>query len=172
MTGVKELSIAAGVLAAMTVPALGQAEIYSPPVDRPSYERPSYDRPADRGYDRPREEVYQGMRTGPTEQRQGNVTFITGGVTRDEADSFRAAMPRYALGLEFARTNAEFLSNVDVEVTDARGRSVLRTISDGPFLLANLPAGQYTVHAASNGRVKTQTVNVSPGQHRHLTFAW
>jgi hypothetical protein len=168
------LTIAAGVVLAALAPASAQVDRYDPPADRPSYDR-SYDRPADRLNDRPREDVYQGMRTAPVERRQGNVTFITGGVTKDEAESFRAAMSRYALGLEFAKANGprgDFLANVDVSITDARGQPVLQTISDGPFLLADLPAGQYTVRAASEGQLKTQTVNVTPGRHQHLAFTW
>ncbi len=170
MSRLTRLTVVAGVLATATTSALAQLERY----DRP-YERQPYDRPADRSYERPPEGTYQGMRTSPAERRQGNATFITGGVTRDEAEAFRAAMPRYALSLEFARANAprgDFLANVDVSVTDARGQPALQTVADGPFLLANLPAGQYTVRAASEGRVKTQTVSVAPGQNRHLTFTW
>ncbi len=169
MTRMLPFTVAAGVLAATLAPAAAQIDRYPPP-DRPS----AYDRPYDR-YDRPYDDVYQGMRTGPVERRQGNVIFTTGGVTKDEAEAFRAAMPRYALGLEFARANGvrgDFLAYVEVSVTDMRGQPVLHTVAEGPFLLADLPAGQYTVRADSEGRLKTQTVNITPGRHQHLAFTW
>ncbi|HEX2888973.1 carboxypeptidase-like regulatory domain-containing protein [Vineibacter terrae] len=185
MTRMLPFTVAAGVLAAALAPAAAQMDRYPPP-DRPSaydrpydrYERPydPYDRPYDRFDDRrPRDDVYQGMRTGPVERRQGNVIFTTGGVTKDEAEAFRAAMPRYALGLEFARANGvrgDFLAYVEVSVTDMRGQPVLHTVAEGPFLLADLPAGQYTVRAASEGSLKTRTVNITPGRHQYLAFTW
>lgn len=129
----------------------------------------------DRSYHRPAEGTYQAALTGLAERRQGATTFITGGVTRDEADALRAAMPRYILSLEFARANTprgDFPANVDVSITDTRGQPMLRTVAEGPFVLANLRPGQYTVRAASEGQVRTQTVTVAPGEHRHLTFTW
>ena len=171
-----------GLSAAAALPAWAQVDRYDRPYDRPTdrpydrpYDRPADGRPYDRPYDRPPADVYQGMRTGPVERHQGAVTFITGGVGRDEAAAFRAALPRYMWGMEFARATGprgDFLANVDVSVTDMRGQPVLRTVSQGPFLLANLPAGQYTVRAASEGRVQTRTVTVSPGRSQHLAITW
>lgn len=159
------LTAVAGVLIAASWGAAAQ-------MDRPA------DRPLDRSYERPNDRpsgTYEGMLTGAKEQRQGNVTFITGGVSKDEAEAFRAAMGRYALSLEFARANAprgDFLAHVEVDVIDSSGRTVLETRSEGPFVLANLPPGSYTVRAESNGQAKTKTVNVTAGQNRHLVFTW
>ncbi|HKU94226.1 MAG TPA: carboxypeptidase-like regulatory domain-containing protein [Vineibacter sp.] len=164
------------------LPTWAQVDRYDAPYDRPTdrpyyrpYDRPPDDRPDYRPYDRPPTDAYQGMRTGPVERHQGAVTFITGGVGRDEAEAFRAAMPRYMLGLEFARANVprgDFLANVDVSITDMRGQPVLQTVSQGPFLLADLPAGQYTIRASSEGRMQTRTVSVSPGRNQYLAFTW
>lgn len=152
MTKIAQLTMVVGLLAAPTVPALGQ-------MDR------DY-----RGYDQ-----HEAMRTGPIEHRQGSVTFITGGVGRDEAAAFRASMSRYALGLEFARAGAPhgaFLADVHVSVINNRGRTVLQTVAEGPFLLADLLTGTYTIRASFNGQVKTQTVTILPDLHQHLSFVW
>lgn len=170
MIKLAHIAVTVGLSATAALPAWAQVDRYDSPYDRPPVDRPYY-----RSYDRPPTDVYQGMRTGPVERQQGAATFITGGVGRDEAEAFRAAMPRYMLGLEFARANVprgDFLANVDVSVTDMRGQPMLQTVAQGPFLLANLPAGQYTVRAASEGRVQTRTVSVSPGRSQHLAFTW
>jgi hypothetical protein len=49
---------------------------------------------------------------------------------------------------------------------------MLRTFSDGPFLLAKLPDGKYTVTATENGKTETQHVTVAAGKPEHLVFAW
>lgn len=162
MNRIVQLAAAAGMLAVGATPAVAQMDRHETPYDRPTYERPAG-------------EVYQSMRTSPAERRQGSATYVTGGVGKDEAEAFRAMAPRYALSLEFARANAprgDFLADVDVTVINDRGQPVLDAVAEGPFLLANLPAGTYTVRANSDGRVKSQTVTITPGHNRHLTFAW
>ena len=109
----------------------------------------------------------------PVEQRQGPVSFITGGITMDEAEAFRAAMPRYALALELAQAaqpRAEFLSGVLVSIKDSSGQELLNVVSDGPFVLAQLPPGQYSIRAESMGVVRTQSVQISSGASRHVVM--
>ncbi|HEX2889111.1 carboxypeptidase-like regulatory domain-containing protein [Vineibacter terrae] len=152
MTKIAQLTMVVGLLAAPAESALAQM---------------------DRDYGR--HDQYEALRTGPIEQRQGSVTFITGGVGSDEAAAFRASMSRYALGLEFARAggpHGAFLADVHVSVINNRGSTVLQTIADGPFLLADLLTGTYTIHASFNGQVKTQTVTILPDLHWHLMFVW
>jgi hypothetical protein len=77
---------------------------------------------------------------------------------------FAAAARQYPLTLEFAikhTPRAEYTANVHVTITDAQGQRLLDTRSDGPFLLAKLPAGQYTVMAERHGQTLARTV-VSP----------
>lgn len=111
----------------------------------------------------------------PPEQASGNVTYLSGGITMEEAAAFKAAAARYSLVLELgvaAVPRAEYLSDVDVSVTDAAEREVLRTRTDGPFLLAQLPAGTYRIRASHNGLVKSQSVQIVPGQSRYISWIW
>ena len=176
MTKIAQLTMVVGMLTAGTVPALAQMDRYDPRYDRLSYDRPQHDTWQ---YEQPDVRLpagqYEATRAGPIERRQGVVTFITGGVGKDEAAAFRTSMSRYALGLEFARTGTPrgtFLAGIHVSVIDNRGRTVLDTVSDGPFLLADLLTGTYIVRAASNGQVKTQTVTILPDLHQHVKFVW
>ena len=47
-----------------------------------------------------------------------------------------------------------------VPITDAQGKAVLETTTQGPWLLANLPAGGYEVKAAFQGRELTRRIQV------------
>src|SRR3989442_605745 len=88
--------------------------------------------------------------TLPSEQTQGTETYVSGGIGQDEAQAFEAAAAQYPLALEFAikhAPRAEYTADVHVIVTDVKGQHVLDTRSDGPFLLAKLPAGRYTGNA-------------------------
>jgi len=111
----------------------------------------------------------------PPEQVSGTVAWISGGITMEEASAFKAAAPRYSLVLEFglaATPRAEYLSNVEVSIADTAEREILRIRSDGPFLLAQLPPGTYRVSASHEGRVKSQTVQIVPGQSRYISLIW
>jgi hypothetical protein len=111
----------------------------------------------------------------PPEQRQGPVTFVTGGIGSDERHAFERAEKQYPLTLEFtkqARPRAEFLSDIQVVIQDMKGNEVLNTTTQGPFLLANLPQGEYKVTVRYEGNTKQSTVRVDNAAHRRVIFEW
>src|SRR5262245_37813282 len=58
--------------------------------------------------------------------------------------------PRWAsfpVKLEFAAANGDFLGDPAVTVTDGSGKPVFQAQCDGPWVLIELPAGSYKVHA-------------------------
>jgi hypothetical protein len=108
----------------------------------------------------------------PVEQRQGEVAYVTGGITSDEAAAFRAASPNYTLALEMSQPSREQVSNVLVSITGRGGGEVLRTQADGPFVLAKLPPGEYDIRADNGGEVRQRAVSISEGQNRHVLLSW
>jgi hypothetical protein len=111
----------------------------------------------------------------PPEQTQGAVSYVSGGFGKGEAQAFETAAKQYPLSLEFAvkhTPRAEFVADVHVMVKDMQGKSLLDTHSDGPFLLAKLPTGHYTITAERNGQTLTKTANVATHKSAHLTFLW
>jgi hypothetical protein len=84
-------------------------------------------------------------------------------------------MRDYPLVLEFyGKTDGtnEYLSDVPVRIADAQGKTVLDTLSRGPFLLARLPYGRYTVVATYRDHKQERTVNVSAAGHARAVFIW
>jgi hypothetical protein len=113
--------------------------------------------------------------TLPPEQTQGAVAYRTGGIGQDEARAFAAAEKQYPLSLEFAishKPRAELTADVHVTIADAHGKKLLDTQSEGPFLLAKLPAGRYTVTAQHQGKTLTKTVHVTAHAPAHMMFQW
>jgi hypothetical protein len=114
-------------------------------------------------------------KTLPPAQTQGVVTYVSGGIGRKQAQAFEAAAGQYPLDLEFASTHtprAQFTADVHVIITDAQGKRVLDTQSKGPFLLAKLPAGRYTVTVEQHQQTLTRTVHVSTHKPTHVRFLW
>jgi hypothetical protein len=95
------------------------------------------------------------------------VEFTSGGVGLAARQQLAAQSGQYNLHLEFVYApEGEYLSAVQVDIADARGNSVLSTTTDGPWLLARLPGGNYTVKASYGDVTRTQQVNVGPGKRR------
>lgn len=106
-------------------------------------------------------------------QTQGNVTFVSGGVGGDERSAMQAIRAGYNLSLLFSvQGSGEYLSDVKVSVTDAKGNTLLETVSDGPMLLASLKPGHYNVTAELDGQVAHKKATVGNKQRTSLSFIW
>jgi hypothetical protein len=111
----------------------------------------------------------------PIEQVQGSVSYLSGGIGLDESNAIKQAASQYPLELEFVRKatpKAEYLSDIKVTIKDHAGKTVLNTIANGPFLLAKLPAGQFTVTAERGGEAKQRVVNIKAQRHERVMFVW
>lgn len=87
----------------------------------------------------------------------------------------RREEPNFPLSLEFVENTkpiAEYLSFVYVTIKNQNGQVVLRTVADGPFLLAKLPDDTYTVTADNIGQPKERKVVVAEGKQARIVFAW
>jgi len=108
----------------------------------------------------------------PREHAQGPVSYISGGVSEDEAQAMRAASANYPLTLELAAPSGgpkdEYIAGAKVDILDRQGNPVLNTTIEGPFLLVRLPAGTYTVAVAWNGAVKSKTVAIDGDKRQHV----
>ena len=107
-------------------------------------------------------------------QTQGSVSFISGGVGEDDSDRMKQMRSQYPLELLFVtRGNPnQYLSDVKVQITGGGGKVALDTVSNGPFLLAKVPPGRYTITADNQGSVKKQSVQVGSGKTQRVMFVW
>ena len=105
------------------------------------------------------------------EQTQGSVTYISGGISSDEADAMKAAAANYPLTLELAVAGPQrdpYIADARVEIRDLQGNAVLDTTTEGPFLLVRLPSGTYTLDVEWNGAQKKRTVQVAADKRQHI----
>jgi hypothetical protein len=106
-------------------------------------------------------------------QTQGDVTFVTGGVGIDERNELDATRANYNLSLQFSvQGSGNYLSDVNIRITDLKGNVFLETVSNGPKLFAKLPSGRYIVTVDLNGETYHKTVSVRGKQNTSLSFTW
>ena len=97
---------------------------------------------------------------------------VSGGVSVNARDNMRSQTPPHNLKMVFALNTGNYVSDVQVKVTDRSGKVVLEDVSNGPWLFATLPAGSYTATATYNGSPVTQKVTVAKGGARTAQFRW
>ena len=79
----------------------------------------------------------------------------------------------YSVRFEFAEVTGPYLANVNVLVKDAGGETMVDTVSEGPWLFADLPAGDYYVVATDQAGAKQgATFSVNGGDQRVIRLAW
>lgn len=109
----------------------------------------------------------------PPARTFGGVSYVTGGIGLDESTAIKAAEKDFAVSLLFAQTKrGEYLSDVKVSIKDQAGKTVLEAVTDGPMLLARLPAGVYKVSAENEGTVMLKTVRVESKGVARAAFVW
>jgi hypothetical protein len=76
--------------------------------------------------------------------------------------------PAFAVKIEFANRDAEYLSDIDVTVSSAADSEVLFHVRcETPWVLAKLPPGKYTVAGTYEGITKTAKLTApASGQAR------
>lgn len=102
----------------------------------------------------------------------GNVSYVSGGVGTDSLDRLRSLAKDFNLKLVFALKSGEFVSSVKTTIADAKGRSLLDVTSEGPWLLAKLPAGSYQISATFAGKAVTRKIALDATKLKTLDFRW
>ena len=104
-------------------------------------------------------------------QTAQGIKYYNGGVGLGE----RAAMSQiFPLKVVLATEKGLYLNDADVKFVDSSGAEVLRVRADnGPWLVADLPAGTYTVEATLEGKtVSARGVRIKEGSRRITVLMW
>ncbi|OGB26118.1 MAG: hypothetical protein A3I66_13645 [Burkholderiales bacterium RIFCSPLOWO2_02_FULL_57_36] len=107
-------------------------------------------------------------------QTENGITYACGGVGSNEAAAMKQAASDYDLMVTFAASNGAYIADVNVDLADARGNSILKTTCGGPIMLVDFPeGGKYRVRAETGGRTLTRTAQVRDGgRAKTLAMSW
>ena len=111
----------------------------------------------------------------PPVQKSGAVEYLSGGIGLEESTAIKGASRHWPLSLVFsvqAAGKAEFASDVKLEIRDAKGVPVLETTASGPFLLAKLPPGSYSLRATLVGKTLERKVQIKAGSSARVELVW
>ena len=106
-------------------------------------------------------------------QSYRGIRYVSGGVGEGERAELNALSSRFNLRLLFAmQGSGSYVADVRVKVRDGRGEWALVAESKGPWFLAELPPGTYTVEAEALGQSQRQTARIGGGRQTRLNFYW
>lgn len=101
-----------------------------------------------------------------------DVSYLCGGVGEEEITYMKQEAGDYDLMLTFATRKGAYLADVDVDIKDARGNTVLQMACDSPILLVDFPrGGAYKVRAETAGYTLNRTVRVAGGRQHGQKLA-
>ena len=111
----------------------------------------------------------------PAQQSAGGVEYLTGGKTPEEAAAVKRAAQEYPLELVFVEQDGQRkdgLYDNPVVIRDAAGKVVFAGRTDGPYFLARLPAGDYTVTTHWDSWSFTKPVTIDGVDRERVVFEW
>lgn len=105
--------------------------------------------------------AFAGALATPQAFNYRGTPLLTGGVSEEEREAMRRDLGPYNLWLAFVeRDTGNYVTGVKVAVVDSKENAVVDTVSDGPWLLAQLPPGQYKVRTSDG---QEQAITAGPG---------
>lgn len=101
----------------------------------------------------------------------GGIPILSGGVGADSAAEMKAREAQFNLKLVLTLIEGDYVFGADVRISSG-GKEVARHAAEGPFVLARLPAGTYTVTVEYSGQTQTRSVQVRADRltTEHLRF--
>ena len=108
----------------------------------------------------------------PTPKQQNGISYVNGGIGEDEQSAMRAQRSDYNLLLTFAtKQSGAYRSDVQLDIMDTKGNTLLSAANSGPMLYAKLPAGTYRISAAAEGKVFKRSVRIGTAP-KEMTLHW
>ena len=105
-------------------------------------------------------------------KKAGEISYLSGGVGKPEREQLRALEKDFNLKLVFSAADGKYVANVKIVVSDAKGRKLLEHVADGPFFMARLPAGEYSVAATFAGKTQTRKIGVAANRLHTEHLRW
>jgi hypothetical protein len=108
----------------------------------------------------------------PSPHQENGITYVTGGIGDEERTGLEASSRNYNLHIESAEKGGSFLAGIDLAIQAKNGKDVLRVRNTGPLFYAQLPPGDYTIHAAYKGAERVKDAQVGGKGAADIHFVW
>ncbi len=126
-----------------------------------------YDESTGRGY-------YDPVQRNPLVERkmENGLSYINGGVGIRQRNAIEQVEDNFGLKLVFADFDGRYIADVAVDILNQNGQRVFSLDDAGPWLLTELPPGDYQVRASFDGERKSRRVSVGREGVRTVILHW
>ena len=100
------------------------------------------------------------------------IVYVTGGVGSEATNLLKSMEKDFNLKLVLSNTSGAYLSDVKITIFDVSSQVVLEATSEGPLLMAKLPAGAYRVDAMFGGHPESRKITVAAKTLSTVDFRW
>jgi hypothetical protein len=107
-----------------------------------------------------------------TVKTTGGIPHVSGGIGEDSLAKMETMAKDFNLKLVFALQSGNYVTDVQVAIADAKGKTLLQSTSMGPWFLVSLPPGSYQVTATFSGKDIKRSVTVSKAKLQTVDFRW
>ena len=111
----------------------------------------------------------------PTIQTEGSIKFIGGGIGSEESSSMKAEAKNWPLLIELSQKDgmkSDWITEVNIIITDAKGNSILNQSNQGPMLLVCLKPGKYMIEGTYLTVRMVRTVVITSAMPQKISFQW
>jgi len=98
--------------------------------------------------------------------------FVAGGIGLDQSEPMKAAARDFPLSITVAAKSGAYLADSHIRIDDARGKVVLDTHLNAPYLLVDLSPGKYSVEATHQGTKQQRSVDIAANSPAKIVFSF
>ena len=111
----------------------------------------------------------------PETQYSQGISYITGGVGEGETNAILAEAKQWPVLLEMSQMEngrGVWIFGAKVKVLNSQGKVVFDAPADGPYILINLPAGDYSIEASYEGVVQKRALTLKSNSNQKISIFW
>lgn len=108
----------------------------------------------------------------PEPRTTGGISYMSGGIGVTEQEYMVERQDEFNLKLVFTLNEGNYVADVKVQLKDHAGKVLLEHSAPGPFFMAKLPTGRYTVSATYEGKTVEREVQVGENRLRTEYLRW
>ena len=111
----------------------------------------------------------------PDTQYSQGISYISGGVGEEESQAILAEAKQWPLLLELSQLEngrGVWIFGAKIKIANANHQVIFDAQADGPYILINLPLGQYQIEAAYQGVTQRKAVNIQGSASQKLAIFW
>jgi hypothetical protein len=111
----------------------------------------------------------------PQTQSSQGIAYITGGVGEEESTAILAEAKQWPLLLELSQLEngrGVWIFGSQIKILNTKNAVIFDAKADGPYMLINLTAGDYTIQASYQGVEQKKAISIKSGAVQKISIFW